>query len=236
MNTKREVAKIVTILVVLLLLVLGGRAGTVDAPPTPKAFWKDSSILTTLPWLDSQRFQYHVQTQLPVYEVHFKDVADKYRVPWTLLASQAYQESRWNRNAVSPTGVRGLMMLTKNTASALGVTDRLDPIQSIEGGARYFATLERQLPQRIPHPDRTWIALAAYNIGMGHIQDAQELAKRFNKDPHSWADLETVLPLLSQKEYYKTLQHGYARGNEPVHYVKRIRAYWNLLEKELGEV
>ena len=127
-------------------------------------------------------------------------------------------------------------MLTRDTASSLGIENREDPTKSIEGGARYFQSLEKRLPRRIGKADRIWIALAAYNVGMGHIKDAQRLARRMGKNPHSWNDLKTTLPLLAQKSYYKTLEHGYARGWEPVRYVKRIRAYHALLEQYLREI
>lgn len=128
------------------------------------------------------------------------------------------------------------MMLTRDTASFLGIQNREDPTKSIEGGARYFQILEKRLPRRIGKADRTWIALAAYNVGMGHIKDAQYLARRMGKNPHSWNDLKTMLPLLAQEPYHETLRYGYARGWEPVRYVKRIRAYHALLEQYLSEI
>ena len=189
-----------------------------------------------LVWWEKRRFYHHIETRLPQYRRQFEEVAQAYGISWTLLAAQAYQESRWDRHAVSPTGVKGLMMLTRDTASSLGIRNRLDPTKSIEGGARYFQSLEKRLPRRIGKVDRIWIALAAYNVGMGHVKDAQRLARRMGKNPHSWNDLKTMLPLLAQKPYYKTLQYGYARGWEPVRYVKRIRAYHALLEHHLREI
>ena len=123
------------------------------------------------------------------------------------------------------------MMLTRDTATDLGITNRLDPRNSIRGGARYLARLYAQLPSSVQGTDRLYFALAAYNVGMGHVKDAQLLATRFKKDPTRWDDLKTVLPLLAQKKYYKTLPNRYARGWEPVQYVKRIRAYRNLLKR-----
>ena len=187
-------------------------------------------------WWERRRFQHHIETRLPQYRRHFEGAAQAYGISWTLLAAQAYQESRWDPHAVSPTGVRGIMMLTRNTAASLGIHNRLDPIKSIEGGARYFGSLEQQLPGHIGKQDRIWIALAAYNVGMGHIKDAQYLARSMGKNPDSWKELKTLLPLLSQKPYYETLRYGYARGWEPVHYVKRIRAYHALLEQHLQSI
>ena len=189
-----------------------------------------------LVWWEMRRFQHHIETRLPQYRRQFEEVAQVYEISWTLLAAQAYQESHWDRHAVSPTGVRGIMMLTRNTASSLGIQNREDPTKSIEGGARYFQKLEKRLPRRIGKADRIWIALAAYNVGMGHIEDAQHLARRMDKNPNSWKDLKTMLPLLAQKPYYETLRYGYARGWEPVRYVKRIRAYHALLEQYFREI
>ncbi|HEY5648079.1 MAG TPA: transglycosylase SLT domain-containing protein, partial [Nitrospiria bacterium] len=119
------------------------------------------------------------------------------------------------------------------TAKEVGVSNRLDPEQSVRGGAKYLDNIRRRLPEEMAEPDRTWIALAAYNVGMGHVRDARELARRLKKDPDQWSSLSEVLPLLSQKKYYKTLKHGYARGREPVLYVNRIRNYRDILEKTL---
>jgi len=223
------------ILIFPLAVLWHSPAGEPTRPPTPtKAEFHATK--TDLPWYEAQRFYYHVQTRLPMYRKQFEAAAEEYGVPWTLLAAQAYQESRWDRHAKSPTGVRGLMMLTRDTASSLGIKNRLDPEKSIDGGARYLTYLQNQVPEDIAHPDRTWIALAAYNVGWGHIKDAQRLATRFSKNPESWADLKTVLPLLAKKKYYKQLPYGYARGWEPVHYVKRIRTFRTLLEQYFSEI
>jgi len=182
-------------------------------------------------YVDARAFQRKIKSHLPKYKTTFKQAAKKYNLSWTLLAAQAYQESHWRANAKSPTGVRGIMMLTRNTAKQLGISNRLDPATSIMGGARYLNKLRKRLPKSVTEPDRSWIALAAYNVGMGHIWDARKLAKSLNKNPDLWQDFSTVLPLLSQKKYYKKLKHGYARGYEPVSYVQNIRDYQDVLEK-----
>lgn len=203
----------------------------------PKTVQRTPNTVTSdLPLWERIRFQRHIETRLSQYRRQFEGVAKAYKISWTLLAAQAYQESRWDPHAVSPTGVRGIMMLTRNTASSLGIQNREDPTKSIVGGAQYFRDLEKQLPRHIGKADRIAIALAAYNVGMGHIKDAQILARQMGKNPNSWKDLKTVLPLLAQKPYYKNLQYGYARGWEPVRYVKRIRAYHALLEQYLRTI
>lgn len=185
-------------------------------------------------YVDIKVFTRRISSRLPAIQPYFQKYAEQYDLPWTILAAKAYQESHWEGNAVSPTGVKGIMMLTLPTAKALGVTNRLDPKQSIKGGAQYFRQLLDRLPVSIPEKQRSAFAMAAYNVGMGHIYDARKLARSMGKDPDSWKDIKSVLPLLSRKKYYKTLQHGYARGYEPVHYVDRIFNYRNILEQKLG--
>ncbi|MCB0416921.1 MAG: membrane-bound lytic murein transglycosylase MltF [Bdellovibrionales bacterium] len=181
--------------------------------------------LNNFDYYDAKVFIQRLNSRLPKYIKLFEEEADKYDLSWRLLAAMAYQESQWDAAARSPTGVRGLMMLTLPTAGALGVTDRLDPEQSIRGGARYFNRLRKRLPAHIGKWDRTWLALAAYNVGYGHLRDAQKLAEQMGKDPYRWDQLKDVLPLLSNRRYYDALPHGYARGSEPVQYVQRIRNY-----------
>jgi len=187
-------------------------------------------------YVDLSRFNRRVKKRLPHYTKAFKSAAEENSLLWTLLAAQSYQESHWRAKAKSPTGVRGIMMLTLITAKEMGVKSRLNARQSIKGGAKYLRKLIDRLPEEIVEPDRTWFALAAYNVGMGHIYDARKLARDQGKDPNKWHDLETVLPLLSQKKYYKNLKYGYARGKEPVRYVQRIRNYQNILEREFTVV
>ncbi|MDH5764501.1 MAG: membrane-bound lytic murein transglycosylase MltF [Gammaproteobacteria bacterium] len=185
-------------------------------------------------YVDTIKFVKRIETKLPKYQQHFEKAASKYKLDWTLLAAQAYQESHWQARAKSPTGVRGIMMLTLETAREIGIKKRLDPAQSIMGGASYLNNLYQRVPQDVREEDRIWFALAAYNVGMGHIHDARELAQKLNKDPDSWSSLAEVLPLLSRKQYYKNLRHGYARGNEPVTYVRHIRDYQNILLQKLN--
>lgn len=174
-------------------------------------------------------FMKHVAQRLPTLIPLFKQAAQKYDISWRLLAAISYQESHWNPDATSPTGVRGLMMLTRPTAEHLNVVDRLNPLQSVMGGTRYLLKLRRELPSSIKQPDRTWFALAAYNIGLGHVMDARRLAAKLGKNPNSWSDVKLVLPLLSQRRWYRQTVFGYARGREPVEYVQNIRSYFDIL-------
>lgn len=187
-------------------------------------------------YVDTMRFYRYTGNRLPQYEPVFQQAAERHDLPWTLLAAQAYQESHWNPRAKSPTGVRGIMMLTRNTAAELGIRNRLNPTKSILGGARYLHQMKNRLPKEVEEPDLTWLALAAYNVGFGHLRDAMNLARQLGKDPYKWRDLKTVLPLLSRKSYYQNLPHGYARGTEPVRYVERIRHYQDMLERQDSEI
>jgi membrane-bound lytic murein transglycosylase F len=161
---------------------------------------------------------------------HFEASAREFGEDWRVLAAIGYQESRWNPLAVSPTGVRGVMMLTAETAEALDIDDRADPAQSIRGGAGYLHQMRESVPARIPEPDRTWLALAAYNIGFGHVEDARVLAQAHGKDPDSWQDVRDFLPLLAQERFYVNLRRGYARGWEAVRFVDNVRSYLDVLE------
>lgn len=186
-------------------------------------------------YVEARTYQRKIKSHLPQHIKTFQSAAKKYDMSWTLLAAQAYQESHWNPLAKSPTGVRGMMMLTLTTASELGIKSRLNPKDSIHGGAYYLNKLRDRLPESVTEPDRTWLALAAYNVGMGHLRDARVLAKKLDKNPDRWQELSEVMPLLSKPKYFKKLKHGYARGWEPVNYVKSIRDYQDMLEKIMNE-
>lgn len=180
-------------------------------------------------YVGTRRFLNHIDSRLPRYKEFFRKAAQSTGVDWRLLAAIGYQESHWNPRAVSPTGVRGIMMLTQDTARMLGIDNRVDPEQSILGGARYLVRMRRRIPERILEPDRTWMALAAYNIGFGHLEDARILTEIHGGNPDRWTDVRENLPLLAQKKYYSTLKRGYARGWEPVIYVDNIRSYLDVL-------
>ncbi len=182
---------------------------------------------------DLQVFYDRIEGRLPRFRSLFEEAAQTAQLPWLLLAAVAYQESHWDPSAESPTGVRGIMMLTQRTAEGLGVRDRLDPAQSIDGGARYLRQRIDRLPPFIPEPDRLWMALASYNMGHAHLQDARRLAIELDLNPNSWSGIKEVLPRLSQRRYYRGLRHGYARGNQALAFVDRVRNYHDLLEQKL---
>lgn len=181
-------------------------------------------------YVGTRNFIRHYEKRLPRYRLMFEQAGRRWGVDWRLLAAIGYQESHWRAQAVSPTGVRGIMMLTKATADYLRIEDRLDPESSIFGGARYFVRQTERVADSVGEPDRTWMALAAYNVGFNHIKDARMITEWEGGNPDSWIDLRKALPLLAQRKWYSRVPYGYARGWEPVLYVNNIRAYYNILK------
>jgi membrane-bound lytic murein transglycosylase F len=188
------------------------------------------SYISEFDFVDLRALNRSIDKRLKRYIDEFETAEENTGIPADLLAALAYQESNWNPKAVSPTGVRGIMMLTQATAEELGVEDRTDPEEAIDGGARYLADRHQRLPESIPEPDRTYLALASYNIGRGHLLDARQLARDLGKNPNSWSDMREVLPLKADKRYYPSTRYGYARGYEPVHFVQRIRNYRDVIK------
>lgn len=171
----------------------------------------------------------HIKSRLPKLEPMFKKAAGATWIDWRLLAAVGYQESHWNPKAKSPTGVRGLMMLTRATAKEMGIKNRRDAAQSIDGGAKYFARLKRRLPENIDEPDRSWLALAAYNLGYGHLLDVRDLTRQHDGNPDLWVDIRKHLPLLTVPKWHTKTTYGYARGFEAISYVENIRSYYDVL-------
>lgn len=187
-------------------------------------------FLPPFDYVDIRAFQRAIKTVLPDYEKAFRRAARKTGLPWEFLAAMGYQESHWDPDAKSHTGVRGIMMLTEATALEMGVEDRLNAAESIDAGARYIAELIERLPEEIPASEKKWFALAAYNLGMGHLYGARTIAARMGLDPNAWTDLRRALPYLQRKAFYSTLKTGRARGGEAVRFVQQVRTYQHILE------
>ena len=186
-------------------------------------------------YVESREFQANVAARLPLYRASFEQAAAQTRIDWRLLAAVGYQESKWDPHAQSGDGALGVMMLTADTAQAMGIKDRSNPQQSIYAGARYLSQVRQMIPERIAEPDRTWLTIAAYNVGFGHLEDARIITQAQGKNPDSWADVRERLPLLAQERWYGHARRGYARGWEPVQFVDRIQRYLRLLEWQPGE-
>ena len=183
--------------------------------------------IDTFDFVDTRTFLRRVDSQLPKYEPLFRKYAGP--LDWRLLAAVSYQESHWNPKARSPTGVRGMMMLTWPTAREFGVTSRIDPVQSVKAGSAYLTKLINRLPDTISEHEKPWFALAAYNIGYSHLIDARKITEKLGGNENSWAEVKAIIPLLQQPKWYKYTRFGYARGNEAVKYVSNIRKYYDSL-------
>jgi membrane-bound lytic murein transglycosylase F len=187
------------------------------------------AYLAQLDRRDIYQFLKLTRTVLPQYKKAFKEASLEHDLPWQLVASVAYQESHWNADARSFTGVRGLMQLTADTADHVGVEDRTDPLQSIWGGSKYLRYLLNKIPKSINSKDRLALALAAYNVGYAHLRDAQKLAVRMGRNPNSWRHMREILPLLANPDYAAELEYGSARGYETVDFVERVKSFYNLM-------
>ncbi len=182
-------------------------------------------------YLDLRKYHRRIETRLHTYKPLFKKAAEKYKFDWRLIAALAYQESHFDPRAVSSMGAEGLMQLSELTAEEVGVSDRMNPEQSVMGGAKYLRELYSRF-KTARDPDRLYLALASYNVGRGHVLDAQKIAKRKAMDPNSWAALEQTLPLLRNAKYFTQAKHGYCRGTQPVRFVERVMSYYDILKRD----
>jgi membrane-bound lytic murein transglycosylase F len=182
-------------------------------------------------YVDLKKYHERLGERLPKYRWIIQKAAQKYGFDWRLIAAMAYQESHLDPEATSFTGVEGMMQLTQDTAADMGIEDRRSVERSIMGGARYLRELYDKFDEA-RNPDRLYLALASYNVGRGHVIDAQKIAAEKGLDYNSWSAMEEVLPLLSFRKYYRKTAYGYCRGSEPVEYVNRIRTYYDVLVRE----
>jgi membrane-bound lytic murein transglycosylase F len=182
-------------------------------------------------YVDLIKYHAALETRLPRYEHLIRREARRYGFDWRLIAATIYQESHFNPRAQSHTGVRGLMQLTLDTAAEMGIDNRLDPEASIRGGVKYLSQLYARFDD-IAGRDRMLFTLASYNVGYGHVRDAQQIARDKALAPDKWASLKETLPLLQRRAYYSRTRHGYARGTEPVRFVNRILTYYDILRNQ----
>lgn len=187
------------------------------------------SFLKRLNAYGAQAFISDIESKLPRFRADFHLAQEATGIDWRQLAALAYQESKWDPNAKSFTGVRGMMMLTDAAAREAGITNKLDPAQSIRGGSRYLLDMIERIPDSAQHPDRLWLALAAYNIGLGHVHSGRKLAANLRRNPDSWAEMKTVLPLLARPQYYSQMKTGRCRGGEAVILVENVRSFYGIL-------
>ena len=181
-------------------------------------------------YVDLSIFHRRIKSRLSRFSPFIKAAANKHGFDWRLISAQIYQESHFNPRAKSPAGAKGLMQLLSSTARSLGVKDIYNPVENINAGVQHLKNLH-DLFENANGKDRLLIALAAYNVGQGHIQDARQLAIKMDLDPDLWESLAKTLPLLSIRKYFKNSKYGYCRGAEPVTYIKQILIYYDILKR-----
>ena len=196
------------------------------APSGPELERTPTAIINDF---DASAFTDDIIERLPLLRPAFEAAAQETGIDWRLLAALGYQESRWQEKARSPNGAEGLMMLMPRTADMLGVKDSFDATENIRAGSRYLADLHAKLPARIPEPDRMWMAIAAYNMGFGHLEDARVLTVRQGGNPDAWIDVRERLTLLSEEFWYLQVRHGYARGWETKLMLDRIQQFLSII-------
>lgn len=218
----------------VLGLPLAAKAGASPQPATKSAA-KPAPQRARLPRRLAADFHSHIDTRLPHLRAPFEAAARDTGLSWRVLAALGYQESRWRPAAVSPRGAQGVMMLMPQTARKMGVNNVFAPDENILGGARYLAYMKERIPQRIRDPDRTWMAMAAYNIGIGHLEDARIITQMRKKNPDRWSDVRANLPRLSDPHWHSRVKRGYANGSETVQFVERVSQFAAILETRVPD-
>jgi membrane-bound lytic murein transglycosylase F len=211
-----------------------GFAATPARPARP-APQKPPAQRARLPRRLAADFHGHIDSRLPHLRAPFEAAAKETGIGWRMLAALAYQESRWRPAAVSPRGAQGVMMLMPVTAKKMGVTHVFSPDENILGGAKYLAYMKERIPKRITDPDRTWLAIAAYNIGIGHLEDARIITQMRKKNPDRWSDVRANLTRLSDPHWHARVKHGYANGRETLQFVERVTQFAAILETRIPE-
>jgi membrane-bound lytic murein transglycosylase F len=182
-------------------------------------------------YIDLKTFHERVRTRLPRYRPFIKDAARRNGFDWCLIAAQAYRESHLDPLARGANDAQGLMQLLPVTGRSLKVADLLDPVANIKAGVQYLRWLHDQI-EGMEEDDRLLTALAAYNAGLGHIQDSRRLAAKLGLDPNRWDSLAKTLPLLRFRKYYREAEQGFCRGDITVAYVKHIMIYFDILKRQ----
>lgn len=225
----------------LALALLGssldlGAAETPKSPAKPRhGADKPPPQRARLPRQLAAHFHGHIQTRLPALRPSFEAAGRETGLSWRLLAALGYQESKWKATAVSPRGAQGIMMLMPVTANKMGVKNVFVADENIMGGARYLAYMKERIPKRILDPDRTWLAMAAYNIGIGHLEDARIITQMRKRNPDRWSEVRANLHRLSDPAWHTRVKRGYANGRETIQFVERVSQFAAILETAIPQ-
>ena len=177
---------------------------------------------------EKNKFKDLLSSRYPKYDVMFQDAADETNIEKNLLAAISFQESQWDPKAKSNMGVRGMMMVTLETAALVGVEKRLNPEQNIKGGARYFAMLKEKNKIGPTEADKLSIVLASYNLGPTNIK---KVAKSIDSNIQDvlWNEIKEELRTMNGKDLNLTDNESYSRGQQAIDYVDRVKNYYRLL-------
>jgi membrane-bound lytic murein transglycosylase F len=219
----------------LAIAALGVSLRAAAAQVPPRATSRPQGQRARLPRRLAADFHGHIETRLPHLREPFENAARETGIDWHMLAALAYQESRWRPAAVSPRGAQGVMMLMPVTAKKMGVSNVFSADENILGGAKYLAYMRERIPKRITDPDRTWLAIAAYNVGIGHLEDARIITQMRKKNPDRWPEVRVNLPRLSDPYWHARVKHGYANGLETLQFVERVSQFAAILETRVPE-
>jgi len=183
---------------------------------------------TPLNNFEQTKFKDLLENRFPKYKAMFEKASEETSIDTDLLAAISFQESQWDPKAKSNMGVRGMMMVTLETAALVGVKKRLNPEQNIMGGAKYLAMLQERNIYGKTTADQLSISLAKYNLGPTNIIN---IAKEIDKEPDeiTWPDLESELKNISGEDVNLIDVNGYSRGQQAIDYVNRIKNYYKLL-------
>ena len=181
-------------------------------------------------YLDLKTFHERVRTRLPRFRPFIMEAAQNNGFDWCLVAAQIYRESHFDPLARGAGNAKGLMQIVPTTARRLNLADPFDPVASIKAGIHYLRS-RYDMFDEVEENDRLLFALAAYNIGLGHVMDAQRIASQKGLDPNRWESVAKMLPLLRYRKYYQYAEHGFCRGDITVAYVKHILIYYDILKR-----
>ena len=177
---------------------------------------------------DAARIALATPDRISKYDDVIKKYANMYGIDWRLMAAQSYQESGFDPSARSWVGAVGLFQVMPATGAEMGFSDLKDPEQGVHAGIKYMAKLIDSFEKEVAFKQRVRFALAAYNAGRGHVEDARDLAASMKLDRNKWfGNVEKAMLLLEMPRYFRKARYGYCRGSEPVKYVSEIQSLYD---------
>jgi len=214
-------------LCILIVLALSGfwqYFTKVDCNKILESTYSNSSLNT----FEKNKFKDLLSTRYPNFDEMFSQAAIENEIEKNLLAAISFQESQWDPKAKSNMGVRGMMMVTLETAALVGVKKRLNPEQNINGGAKYFSMLQQKNKIGLTEADKLSITLASYNLGPTNIKN---IANSINNDVEkvTWSEIKNKLKTVKGSDLNLVDKESYSRGQQAIDYVNRVKEYYLLM-------